>query len=63
MVKKLSYLGEALEWRAMNILEKLKIPGAAASYDHSCTGTGLFKEAPYTLEGRKTIPGIYLAHT
>jgi len=63
VVKKLSYLGEAIEWRAMNILEKLKILGAAASYDHSCTGTGLFKEAPYTLEGRKTIPGIYLAHT
>ncbi len=47
----------------MNLWEKLKILGAAASYDHSCTGTGLFKEAPYTLEGRKTIPGIYLAQT
>ena len=47
----------------MDVWEKLKILGAAASYDHSCTGTGLFKEAPYTIEKRKTIPGIYLTQT
>ncbi len=47
----------------MDLWEKLHVLGAAASYDHSCTGTGLFKEAPFTLEGRKAIPGIYLAHT
>ena len=47
----------------MTVWEKLEILGAAASYDHSCTGTGFKREAPATLEGRKRIPGIYLAHT
>ncbi|QJA06760.1 putative DNA modification/repair radical SAM protein [Thermosulfurimonas marina] len=43
--------------------EKLEILGAAASYDHSCTGTGLSPELPATLEGRRRLPGIYLAQT
>lgn len=43
--------------------EKLEILGAAASYDHSCTGTGLSPDLPITLEGRRKIPGLYLAHT
>ncbi len=47
----------------MNPWEKLEILGAAASYDHSCTGTGLSPEAPLTLEGRRRLPGIYLAQT
>ncbi len=47
----------------MNPWEKLEILGAAASYDHSCTGTGLSPEVPFTLEGRRRLPGIYLAQT
>ena len=47
----------------MKSWEKLKILGAAASYDHSCSGTGLKREAPLTLEGRKNWPGVYLAQT
>lgn len=47
----------------METWEKLKILGAAASYDHSCIGTGLKREVPASFEGRKRIPGIYLART
>ncbi|MBX6423887.1 putative DNA modification/repair radical SAM protein [Thermosulfurimonas sp. F29] len=47
----------------MTLWEKLEILGAAASYDHSCTGTGLAPDLPFTLEGRRHLPGIYLAHT
>ncbi|OAQ20222.1 putative DNA modification/repair radical SAM protein [Thermosulfurimonas dismutans] len=47
----------------MTVWEKLEILGAAASYDHSCTGTGFKREAPASFEGRRRIPGIYLAQT
>ncbi len=47
----------------MEAVRKLEILGAAASYDHSCTGTGFKREVPAGFEGRRKVPGIYLAHT
>ncbi len=44
----------------MNLEEKFRILSLSAKYDHSCTGSGLFKEAPLNL---RNVPGIYLAKT